>query len=56
MLSNYQLKTVNDYRISPGNVKELFLNFFDKEKCVIHCENLQFYLRLGLKIKKHIEY
>ena len=27
-------------------------NVFDKEKFVIHYENLQFYLRLGLKLKK----
>ena len=27
-------------------------NVFDKEKFVIHYENLQFYLRLGLKLKE----
>ena len=27
-------------------------NFFDKEKYVLHYENLQLYLRLGLKLKK----
>ena len=29
------------------------LNFFDKEKYVLHSENLQFYLRLGLKLKRY---
>ena len=28
------------------------INFFDKEKYVIHYENLKFYLRLGLELKK----
>ena len=32
--------------------KFLPTNFFDKEKYVIHYENLQLYLRLGLKLKK----
>ena len=27
-------------------------NFFHKEKYVVHNENLQLYLRLGLKLKK----
>ena len=35
-----------------GNVKKLVPNFFDKEKYVIHYENLQLYLRLGLKLNK----
>ena len=34
------------------NVKKLALNFFDKEKYQLHLKNLQFYLGLGLKIKK----
>ena len=29
------------------------LNIFDKEKHVLHYENLQFYLRLGLKLKTY---
>ena len=28
-------------------------DFFDKEKYVFYYENLQFYLRLGLKLKKN---
>ena len=39
-----------------GNVKKLVPNLFDKEKYVIHYENLQLYLRLGLKLKKYITY
>ena len=34
-----------------GNIKKLVYNLVDKEKYVIHYENLQLYLRLGLKLK-----
>ena len=50
MLSDYQLKVANHYNIPIGHVKKLVPNFFDKEKYVIHYENLQLYLRLGLKL------
>ena len=51
MLSNYQLKIADLYNIPIGNVKKLVSNFFDKEKYVIHNENLKLYLGLGLKLK-----
>ena len=54
MLSDYQLKITDLYNIPIGNVKKLVPNFFDKEKYVIHYENLLLYLRLGLKLKKNI--
>ena len=41
------------HNISIGNVKKLVHNFFDKEKYVLHYENMQLYLRLGLKLKIH---
>ena len=56
MLPDYQLKNTDLYNIYIGNIKKLMLNFFDKEKYVIHYENLQLYLRLGLKLKKCIAY
>ena len=37
---------------SIGNAKKLVPNFFDKENYVLHYENLQLYLRLGLKLEK----
>ena len=52
MMSEYQLKIADLYDISIGNVKKLVPNFFDKEKYVLRHENLQFYLSLGLKLKK----
>ena len=33
-------------------LKKLVPTFFDKEKHVLHYENLQLYLRLQLKLKK----
>ena len=53
ILSNHQLKIVDLYNVLIGNVKKLMPNFFDVEKYVLHCENLQLYLRLGLKLKKY---
>ena len=49
-LSEYQLKIADLHNISIGNVKKLVPNFFDKEKYVIHYENLQLYLKLGLEL------
>ena len=51
-MSDYQLKIANLYNIPFGNVKKLVLNFFGKEKHVIHYEKLQIYLRVGMKLKK----
>ena len=51
MLSEYQLKVADHYNTPIGNVKKLVPNFFDKEKYVIHYENLKLYMRLGLKLK-----
>ena len=56
MLSEYQLKIAALYNIPTGNVKKLAPNFFDKDKYMIRYENLQLYLRLGLKLKKYIVY
>ena len=55
-LSENQLRIVDLYNIPTANVKKIVLNIFDKEKSGLHYENLQFYLRLRLKIKKYIAY
>ena len=49
-----QLKIADLYNIPIGNVKKLVPNFFDIEKYVIHYENLQLFLRLGLKLKIYV--
>ena len=51
MMSSYQLQIADFYNF-PTGVVNLLPNFFDKEKYVFHYEQLQFYLRLGLKLKK----
>ena len=56
MLSSYQIKIADFYNIAIGNIKKLVPNFCDEEKFVLHYENLQRYLRLGLKLKKNIAY
>ena len=40
------------YKIRTGNAKKLVTNIFDKEKYVLHCENLKLHLKLRLKLKK----
>ena len=52
MLSDHQLKIADLYNTPLDNVKEVVPN--DKEKYVIHYENQQLYLRLGLKLKTYV--
>ena len=47
----------NDYplaleRLKIGGVEKLIPNLWDKEKYIVHHENLKLYLELGLKVKK----
>ena len=47
----------NDYPLAPerlkiGGVEKLIPNLCDKEKYIVHHENLKLYLELGLKVKK----
>ena len=54
MLSKYQLNIADFYHSPIGNVKKLVPNFLDKEKYILHYENFQLHLGLGLKLKKYI--
>ena len=51
VLPEYQIKIADSYSNSIGNVKKLVPNIFDKEKYILHYENLQLCLRLWLKLK-----
>ena len=52
MLSNY-CKTISDkYGISTALVSKLIPTLGNKQKYVLHYQNLQLYLNLGLKLKK----
>ena len=56
MLSSYQFNIADFHNIPIGTVKKLLPNIFDKERYVLHYENSQFYLRLGMKLRKLIVY
>ena len=45
-------KHLKRFNISSGNVRKLIPTLNDKEKYVLHEENLKLYLSLGLKFKK----
>ena len=52
MLAKYQ-QMISDFFNTPiSNVKELVPNYFCKGKYLLHYENLNLYLRLGLRLKK----
>ena len=52
MLPCYKLKIADLYNIPTSNDKKLVPKIFNKEKYVLHDENLQLYLRLSLKLTK----
>ena len=52
MLSRYFRKIAEKYNISIGQVNKLIPTLRDKKEYVLHYQNLQLYLNLGLKIKK----
>ena len=48
MLSDYCKEIKNKFKISSGNVHKLIPTLNDKEKYVLHEENLKLYLSLGV--------
>ena len=53
-MSKYQLKIADFNNIPIGTVRKLVPNFFDQDKYVLHYQNLQLYLGLGLNLKKSL--
>ena len=51
-LSDYQLKYLNNNIEKVGNTEKLVLDLYDKEKYVVHYKLLEFYEKMGMKIKK----
>ena len=52
MLSNYCKNIVDKFDIKVGNVKKLIPNLYDKNKYIVHCKNLEYDLKLGMKLIK----
>ena len=51
-LSDYKLEVKQRYNLPESKVNKLLQTMFDKSKYVLHYKLLQFYVRLGLRIKK----
>ena len=51
-MSEYQRRLVADLDLAMPKTEKLVLMLEDKEKYVVHCSNLQFYLRQGMRLKK----
>ena len=52
MLSGYCKKIAEKYNILIGLVRKLIPTLNEKKEYVLHYQNLQLYMDLGLKIKK----
>ena len=52
MLSEYCQRIKEKYNISIGQVYKLIPTLNNKEKYVLHYQNIQNYLDLGLKLKR----
>ena len=52
MLSDYCKKVADEFETKVGDVKELIPNLGNKTNYVVHYQNLQLYLSLGMKLTK----
>ena len=51
-MSPYQQQLLQDLGLSSSSCEKLVPNLFDKERYVIHYQNLQLYVQLGLRVQK----
>ena len=51
-MSDYQNKLIKDLKLKLPNSKKLLLTLEDKNDYVVHYENLKFYLKQGMKLKR----
>ena len=51
-MSDYQKRLIKDLELKPPDSKKLLLTLEDKNDYVVHYENLKFYLKQGMKLKR----
>ena len=50
--SDYQKSLLNDLKLKLADSAKLLLTLQDENNCVLHYQNLQFYLKRGIKLKR----
>ena len=50
-MSDYQRRMMEDLELKPPDSKKLLLTLEDKNNNIVHYRNLQFYLKMGMKLK-----
>ena len=51
-MSDKQKRLTKDLELKPPDSEKLLLTLEDKNNCVVHYRNLQFYLNQGMKLKR----
>ena len=53
-MSDYQNNLIKELDLKLPNSKKLLLTLEDKKDYVVHYENLKFYLKQGMKLKRFV--
>ena len=51
-MSDYQKRLMKDLELKAPDYKKLLLTLEEKKNYVVHYRNLQFYLKMGMKLKR----